>query len=117
MKEPLILIYGSELSLFKKKEDVERHIESPDLEDYVLFDAAGARLSFFVNSRSPRGSVPGWVMRVDPVTVVGGESTDETAALLASHLEKYLLRNNRSIKSRSIEYLINEAALIAGFEG
>lgn len=117
MKEPLILIYGSELSLFKKKENVERYVESPDLDNYVLFDAAGARLSFLINSGSARGSVPGWVMRVDPVTVTGGEPTDETAALLASYLEKYLLRNNRNIKGRSIEYLINEAALIAGFEG
>lgn len=114
MKEPLILIYGWELSLFKKKEDVERYVESPDIDDYVLFDAAGARLSFFINSRSTRGSTPGWVTSVDPVTVVDGEPTEETAALLAAYLEKYLLRNNRNIESRSIEYLINEAALIAG---
>lgn len=115
MKEPLILIYGSELSLFKKKEDVERYVESPDIDDYLLFDAAGARLSFLINSTSTRGSVPGWVTRVDPVTVVDGESTKETAALLASYLEKYLLGNNRNIKDRSIEYLVNEVALIAGY--
>lgn len=57
MKLPLFLFDGGDLSIFEKAEDLERYVESPDVDGYEVFDASGARFGFDV----PSGHKGGWI--------------------------------------------------------
>lgn len=86
MKQPIFLIDHGDISAFSSPEDLEMYVESPDIADYLVFDAAGRQLELH-SITGRRGSVVD-IDSVRLVAVFGMPQTD----LLRNSLKSFLNR-------------------------
>lgn len=80
---PIFVAEGNDLAVFETVERAERQVESPDVDDYKVFDSEGLRLRF-LRRTEPTGR---WIksVAIEPVQLVPAEespSREELRALL-----------------------------------
>lgn len=97
MKLPLILCENGDVDLFESIEDLERYVESPDIADYRVFDAAGdvLHLTTAQPTTGQKGTgQKGWLnmVRVIPVRIDIGRPRMNAINELEKRLRDFLSR-------------------------
>lgn len=118
MKPPIILVEGQDVSFFASAAELERYVESPDIECYRVFDADGQILSLTSDTPPPkRGKRLAWV-EVGKVKVSRSEPPDAAPAELARILSSYLARlTGRSCEETDLGELLRELMQHGQFDG
>lgn len=115
MKGPFILFEGNEILIFRIKDEVERYVESPDIEIYDLFDSCGAQLSFSLNTSDVVDYVSAWIVKIVPVTVEDEFPTPQSIDNFISRLKFFLARYGRASDEKSMKDLIEDVVSITGY--
>jgi hypothetical protein len=85
-----ILADGGDLLVFRTQQDLERYVESPDIDGYRAFDSNGAQYEFAVASAGEGSHRIG--IAIQPVSLVKrndrSRASEELKALVASYLDR-----------------------------
>jgi hypothetical protein len=94
MQAPFVLIGDGDLAIFRSASDVERYVESPDIDLYRVFDCRGVRLRLVSNEAPPSGK---WVASVVPVQLIEPDVEEYDAPALAEALRAFLIETGTHV--------------------
>lgn len=114
MTQPYLLIDGEDLTFFRSVDALARHVESPDIDDYVAVDGRGCKVELSAINRKPRTKTFG-VTSVTPVMASSSNQPMDQGEL-REHLMRFLSRWNEPVAGpASCDELMARAAQRAGF--
>jgi hypothetical protein len=110
IQPPIFIADGNDLSVLPTVESAEQHVESPDVDEYELFDSTGRKLRF-LGKTEPAGR---WItsVAIEPVHLVAAEETPSHQEELRTLILRCLAavgETSSQLKSRPLDELIREA--------
>lgn len=109
IEPPILVAEGNDLAVHPSVESAQREVESPDVDDYQVFDSMGRKLRF-LGKTEPTGR---WIksVAVEPVHLVAEEQNpthqDELRALIIRCLAAVGEASNE-LEGLSLEELVRE---------
>lgn len=99
MKLPLILCDNGDVALFESVEDLERYVESPDIDSYRVFDANGDVLHLTTPASNKKSR--SWGVQIDSVQVDADALRANAVKDLEGELRDFLSRVTGKVYEQS----------------
>ena len=113
MKEPLILVDGLDVQFFASAADLERYVESPDVDAYRAYDSAGTRLRLIALKLSNDSSLVAHITGVRVETDVPPvQVTEELRQVLSLEAARVGIDDS----ALSIESLVSALVACTGYQ-